>query len=59
MHVQTTSHTKETAVTADLDGSIASALDMVQIPDPAVVRKLRWKMDLIILPLLVIMYTFK
>jgi hypothetical protein len=30
-----------------------------RVPDPVVVRKLRWKMDLIILPLLVVMYTFK
>ncbi|CAM1507787.1 Fc.00g046350.m01.CDS01 [Cosmosporella sp. VM-42] len=58
MHVETTSHDKETGVTAVPGGSVTSVVDTFQIPDPVVVRKLRWKIDRIILPLLVLMYTF-
>ena len=32
---------------------------VAEAPDPKIVRKLRLKIDFVILPLLVIMYTFK
>jgi hypothetical protein len=44
-HIPTISH--------DTVGSVDVQLD------PVVVRKLRWKMDVVLLPLLVVMYTFK
>lgn len=56
MNVESSVYDKEMGAETPVDQEAAPA---TQVPDQAVVRRLRWKQDLIILPTLVIMYTFK
>lgn len=60
MHHANSINEKEQAIVPAVSNEAGNPpSEEVPLLDDKIVRKLRWKLDLIVLPLLCIMYTFK
>ena len=58
MSIQDSDGNQKEMVIPTISDTTSANADVQQL-DPVLVKKLRWKIDLTLLPLLVIMYTFK